>query len=207
MNTMRQVTQAMATIVVMAMGLKPILMMQTEEFLDKPVYIQSKPPTGGYLYHHSTYTALREIAVCWGIRPSKGKFIVSLTTDLGRYLSPLPFIVAVTVDGVVRIPYDAEIAEKTVPALYHTTSKRLIKIVESRGYTVFEEPPPEYRYIKKWVTHSAMFIEENEYAYVGEGLGLPEGSEIFIHPRKLKRFQAGLARFAMPVRSLEEIRE
>jgi len=201
----KQVAQAMTTVMVMAMGIKPVLMMQHEEYLDKAVYIQSKPPTGGYLYHHAPYTSLREIATCWGIRPPKGKFVVSLTTDPGRYLSPLPFVIAVTVDGVVRIPYDAEIAAKTVPALYHTREKRIVEAAKARGYNVFEEPPPEYKYIMKWVTHHVMFVDENEYVYVGEGLSLPPSSEIFIHPRKLKRFQASLPRLAMPVRSLEEL--
>lgn len=182
--------------------------MISEHFTKEPVYIQSKPPSKPFLYHHAIYSGLKLIAESWGIRASPGKQVISLTTDLGRFLSPMPILAAVTVDGVVKMPYSEELQRLAIPCLYHTRSVHLVGVAERRGYKVFkaEEIPPEYRYIMKFVTHGDIFVDENEYAVIATELSLPTGSTIFIHPAKLKRFKSGLHRYAFgDIRSLEEL--
>lgn len=171
-------------------------------------YIQSKPPVGPFLYHHAIYTSLKRIAIRWAIEAPAGKDVISLTTDAGRFLSPMPMFSFVTVDGVVKIPLTDEIKQVTVPALYHTHRKELVERARAKGYTVFaeNEVPPEYRYIMKWVSHSDMFVNENEYTAIGKSLYLPGGSIMYIHPAKLNRFMKGLPDFAFKeIRSLKEL--
>lgn len=179
-----------------------------DRYTEKPYYIQAKPPKENYLYHHSYYSALKEIANTHIIKAAKGKRVISLTTDVGRYLSPLPIVFAVTIDGVVRIPITEEIRQQAIPALYYTRNVKLIEEAKMRGYNVFNDIPIplEYKYVAKYVKHPDMFVDENEYAILTDALYLPTGTEVFIHPKKLTRFKTGLRDFALPVRSLEELR-
>ena len=162
-------------------------------FMKEEYYIQSLPP-GDYLYHHSYYSGLKRIVHEGGLRADPRKRVISLTTDPGRFLSPLPFLMAVTVDGVVRIPYTSEVSQLAIPALYSTRNSTLVTEVQDRGYKVFlgKDLPPEYRYIRQYVTHRDMFIDENEYAILMDYFSLPSGSVFFIDPRKIKRFKGSL---------------
>lgn len=171
-------------------------------------YIMSKPPKKPFLYHHSIYGGLKQIANSWGIRASPSKRVVSLTTDPGRFLSPLPIIAAVTVDGVVKMPFTEELREVAIPALYMTHKEELADKAKELGYKVFtkEQLPSEYKYIMRFVTHGDMFIDENEYAVIADHVNVPIGSVMYIAPAKLKRFKAGLGKLAMQdIRSLEEL--
>jgi len=181
-------------------------------FFKEWYYIQSLPPIN-YLYHHSYYSGLKGIAQTWAIRPAPGRLTTSLTTDPGRYLSPLPFLAGVLggigVEGVVRIPYDERMRRLAIPCLYKTNEVELVEQARARNYSVFtdETLPVEYRYIRQWVTQNAMFVNENEYAVIGKYLNLAPGSEVFIDPRKLKRLKTALGPYSMPVRSLKELAE
>jgi len=171
-------------------------------------YIMSKPPKKPFLYHHSVYTGLKQIAHEWAIRASPDKHVVSLTTDPGRFLSPMPILAAVTIDGVIKMPFTEELQQIAIPALYITRSEELTNKAKELGYGVFtsEQLPPEYKYIMRFVTHGDMFVDENEYVVIAEHVNVPVGSVIYIHPAKLKRFKAGLGKFAMQdIRSLEEL--
>lgn len=174
----------------------------------EPLYIMSRHPEKPFLYHHSTYTGLKRIAEEWAIRAPPGKHAVSLTTDPGRFLSPLPILAAVTIDGVIKMPFTAELQEVTIPALYRTRSQELADKARELGYKVFtrEELPPEYKYIMSFVVHSDLFVDENEYVVIADYVNVPTNSTIYVDPKKLKRFKAGLGRFAMEdIRSLEEL--
>lgn len=160
-------------------------------------YIKSKPPTGPYLYHHSSYTGLRMIAEQHTILPDRSKYRVSLTTDAGRYLSPLPFLMAVTVDGVVRMPFTNNLKQMAIPVLYKTYKQELANEADKIGYEIFRELPKEYTYITKWVVQNDMFVNENEYVVIGEGVAIPSESEIFIDPKKIKRFVNSLSRYSI----------
>lgn len=176
--------------------------------MKESLYIVSKPPKKPFLYHHSTYSGLKRIAEEWAIRASPGKHVVSLTTDPGRFLSPIPMLAAVTVDGVVKMPFTAELQEVTIPALYRTHKQELADKAREIGYKVFtkEELPLEYKYIMRFVVHSDMFIDENEYVVIADYVNVPTNSTIYVDPKKLKRFKAGLRRFSMEdIRSLEEL--
>lgn len=173
-------------------------------------YIMSKPPREPFLYHHSTYGGLKQIAQEWGIRASPSRHVVSLTTDPGRFLSPVPMLAAVLVDvdGVIKMPFTEELQQVAIPALYMTRKEELADKAKELGYKVFteEQLPPEYKYIMRFVTHGDMFIDENEYVVIAEHVNVPVGSVMYIHPAKLKRFKAGLLKFAMEdIRSLEEL--
>lgn len=179
--------------------------------VEKPkFYVKSKLPSQPFLYHHAIYTGLKRIAERWAIEVPSDKQVISLTTDPGRYLSPLPILatIASTVDGVVKIPLTDELRDIAIPALYITRDQELIEKARGFGHEVYAEDqlPPEYKYILKFVTHHAMFISENEYTVISKVLVLPEGSIIYIHPAKLKRFKAGLRPYSMTdIRSLEEL--
>lgn len=181
-------------------------------FFKEWYYIQSLPPKN-YLYHHSYYSGLKGIAQTWSIRVDPGKMTMSLTTDPGRYLSPLPFLTTALgglgVDGVVRIPYNEEMRRIAVPCLYKTREVELVERARAMGYNVFTEEtlPVEYRYVRGWVTKNAMFVDENEYSVIGKYINLPSGSEVFVDPRKLKRLLSALGPYSMPVRSLKELAE
>jgi len=171
-------------------------------------YIKSKPPSTPYLYHHSTYSGLKRIAERWSIEAPPVKQTISLTTDPGRFLSPLPFIAAVTIDGVVKMPYDDTLQAIAIPALYRTHSAELVGEARSKTWEAYakEELPPEYKYIMPFVVHGDMFIDENEYVVLARHLNAPVTSIIYVHPSKLKRFKAGLSEFAMRnIQSLEEL--
>lgn len=182
--------------------------MESEYFTKEVFYIQSKPPTKPFLYHHTHYSGLKLIAQSHGIRPAPGKHVISLTTDPGRFLSPMPIFAAITIDGLVQIPLTDEIQRAAVPCLYHTRNVHLINVARGRGYNVYgvEQIPLEYRYIMKFIGHTDIFIDENEYAVISDGLSLPIESIIYVHPAKLKRFKTGLHKYAMEdIRSLEEL--
>lgn len=171
-------------------------------------YIRSKPPVEPYLYHHATYTGLKRIAIRWAIEAPPGKDTISLTTDAGRFLSPLPILAMVTVDGVVKMPLTEELQRLAIPALYRSHDQRQVDGARDLGYTVYaeDEVPPEYRYIMRFVIHHPMFVGENEYTVIAKYLNVPMGSIIYIYPAKLKRFKAGLPRLAVEdIRSLEEL--
>lgn len=171
-------------------------------------YVKSKPPEQPYLYHHAIYSGLKRIAVRWAIEAPPDKQTISLTTDVGRFLSPLPFVIAVTVDGVVRLPLTDELRSAAIPALYVTYDQEFVDKARGLSYEVYarEQLPPEYKYILKFVTHHQMFISENEYVVIAKYLNLPVDSTIYIHPAKIKRFKAGLPEFGVPdIRSLEEL--
>ena len=182
------------------------------KFFKEKYYIQSLPPHG-YLYHHSYYSGLKRIAQVWALEAGPGKLTISLTTEAGRYLSPLPFLSSVLggtgVDGVVRIPYDDTMRRVAIPCLYGTKNRELVEQARARNYNVFTEGalPVEYRYIERFVTHNDMFVNENEYTVIGQHLGLGPGTEIFIDPRRLKRLQASLGGFPLRIRSLNELAE
>ena len=171
-------------------------------------YIQSRPPAN-YLYHSSHYAGLKGIAQSWGIRAPMGKQVVSFSTDPGRFMSPLPIFSMITIDGVVRIPYNEEMRALAIPALYKTHRLQLVKEAEGGGSTVFAEDdvPPEYKYIMRFVVHNDMFVNENEYAVVAPHVDLPVGSVVFVDPAKLKRFKASLGPYSVNVKSLEELAE
>jgi hypothetical protein len=182
--------------------------MNEETYRKEPTYIMSKPPTKPFLYHHAIYSGLKLTAQSWGIRASVGKHTISLTTDPGRFLSPLPIIAAITIDGVVKMPFNEDLQRQAIPCLYVTHNVHMIDAALRRDYRMFttEQIPPEYRYIMKFVTHKDMFIDENEYVVITDGLSLPTDSVIYIHPAKLKRFKAGLSKYSMAdIRSLEEL--
>lgn len=171
-------------------------------------YIMSKPPAEPYLYHHATYTGLKRIAVRWAIEAPPSKDTISLTTDAGRFLSPLPILAVVTIDGVVRMPFTEELQRLAIPALYQSRDQKQVDGARDFGYTVYaeDEVPLEYKYIMKFVVHHSMFVGENEYAVIAKFLNVPVDSTIYIHPAKLKRFKAGLPSLAMEdIRSLEEL--
>ena len=176
------------------------------QFFKEWYYIQSFPAKD-YLYHHSYYSALKDIARVWAIRSAPGKYSVSLTTDPGRYLSPLPIIVAVTVDGVVQIPYNEEVRGVTIPCLYRTKKTQLVEEAKARGYGVFVESdlPLEYRYIMRWVVHNDMFVNENEHVAIGPHFSPPSESIIYVHPKKYRRFIKDLGPYTVRIRSLEEL--
>lgn len=169
-------------------------------------YIKSKPPVEPYLYHHSHYSALLKIARTSAIEARPDKPVISLTTDVGRFLSPLPFIVVVTVDGVIRIPYDETLQRLAVPCLYKTYREELANEAKSKGHEVFfPEPPPEYRYIMNYAVKNDMFVNENEYLVIAPRLNI-YGSDFYIHPTKLTRFRNSVPEFILPmVHPLEEL--
>jgi hypothetical protein len=169
-------------------------------------YIKSKPPTEPYLYHHATYYGLKRIAQRWAIEAPADKQTISLTTDAGRFLSPLPFFAAVTVDGVIKMPLTPQLQEIAVPALYFTHKETLAIEARERGYEVYvkEQLPLEYKYILASVVHNEMFIDENEYTVIAKYLNLSTGSIMYIHPAKIKKFKSGLV-YPPEIRSLEEL--
>jgi hypothetical protein len=171
-------------------------------------YIQSKLPAN-YLYHHSYYASLKRIAQEWAIRAAAGKQAVSLTTDAGRFLSPMPMLSMITIDGVVRLPYTEELRAVAIPAMYKTTNTTTVGRAKNKGFTVYDEQslPLEYKYVLRYVVHHEMFINENEYAVMAPHLNLTTGSEIFVHPGKLKRLKASVGTFTVPIRSLKELAE
>lgn len=171
-------------------------------------YIKSKPPTAPYLYHHAAYPGLKRIAERWAIEAPSDKQTISLTTDPGRFLSPLPFIIAITVDGVIKMPYDDPFQAIAIPALYQTHNEKLADEARSKSYEVFtkEELPPEYRYIMPFVVHKDVFVNENEYVVIAKYLNVPVASVIYVDPRKITRFKAGLPEHAMQdIRPLTEL--
>lgn len=179
-------------------------------FPSEPYYIQSSPPTGGFFYHHSTYKGLKAIAQTRIIKASPQRRVISLTTEAGRYLSPLPFLLAEAVDGVVRIPITQEIEALAIPALYQTRRPELVANARRHGYSVFDRAsiPPEYRYILKHIVHNAMFIGEDEYSILEESLAIPQASTVFVHPRYYKRMLNNLdvpITYALPIRLLTEL--
>lgn len=171
-------------------------------------YIQSKPPAN-YLYHSSGYAGLKGIAQSWAIRAPMGKQTVSLSTDPGRFMSPMPIFSMITVDGVVRIPYNEEMRALTVPALYRTYNSQRVEEARKKGYTVYSEDavPPEYKHIMKFVVHNDMFVNENEYTVIAPHVNLPVDSAVFVNPAKLKRLKASLGAYSMDVKSLGELAE
>lgn len=174
----------------------------------EPWFIKSKPPTGPYLYHHAHYLGLKKIAQRWAIDAPGDKQTISLTTDVGRYLSPLPIVVVVTVDGVVKVPLTEEVREIAIPALYRTYMQESVDKAEELGYDVYtrETLPSEYRYILRFVVHHQMFLSENEYVVITRHLSLPMDSIIYVHPSKIKRFKAGLGKYSFPnIQSLEDL--
>ncbi len=178
---------------------------------DRPIwYVKSKPPIGPYLYHHALYGGLKMIAIRWAIEAPLGKNTISLTTDAGRFLSPLPILSGFmpTVDGVVKIPLTEELQGITIPALYRTSDQKQADEARGLGFVVYtsDEVPPEYKYIREFVVHPFMFISENEYTVIAKHVNIPTDSVIYIDPAKLKRFKSGLPKFAMEdIRSLEEL--
>lgn len=178
-------------------------------FTDRPTwYIKSKPPSEPYLYHHAPYTGLKRVAVRWAIEAPASKNTISLTTEAGRFLSPLPFLAAVTVDGVIKMPLTEELQKLAIPALYRSRDLKEVDKARDLGFTVYteDEVSPEYKYIMGFVVHPFVFVYENEYTVIARQLNVPTGSVIYVHPAKLKRFKAGLPKFAMAdIRSLEEL--
>lgn len=178
---------------------------------DRPTwYIKSKPPSEPYLYHHALYSGLKRIAVRWAIEAPAGKNTISLTTDAGRYLSPLPILTGfmATVDGVVKMPLTEELQMVAIPALYRTRDQEQVDKARDLGFAVYaiDEVPPEYKYIMDLMVHHSMFVTENEYTVIAKHVDVPIGSIIYIDPKKLKRFKAGLPKLAMAdIRSLEEL--
>ncbi len=178
---------------------------------DRPSWlIQSKPPREPYLYHHALYSGLKRIATRWAIEAPAGKNTISLTTDAGRYLSPLPPLAMFmpTVDGVVKMPFTEDLQRVAIPALYRTHDQDQVDKARGKGFTVYTEDgvPPEYQYIMAFVVHPFMFVDENEYTVIAPHVDMPVNSIIYIDPKKLKRFKAGLPEYAMKdIRSLEEL--
>ena len=175
----------------------------------EPIYIMSKSPTKPFLYHHSTYSSLKRITEMWTIMAKHGKGIISLTTDPGRFLSPVPFMSIITIDGLVEMPYTDKLRDIAIPALYVTHETDTAQRARELGYNVYskDQLPSEYKYIMKFVTHGRLFISENEYTVLADYLDLPSESTIYIHPKKLKRFKSSLSQFAFVhrVKSLEEL--
>jgi len=180
----------------------------SETFTPEPFYIMSKPPKEPFLYHHSHYTGLKRIADTWTLEAGRGKHTISLTTDPGRFLSPLPMLADVTIDGIIKMPLDNELSKIAIPALYSTREVYTINRARELGYSVFskDDVPSEYKYIMRFVTHGVMFIDENEYTVIADRIGVPAYSVIYVHPKKLKRFKSSLGKYSIEnVRSLEEL--
>lgn len=155
----------------------------------KTYYIQSKPPTRGVFVHHACYTALKKITLNHGSlqegKPYKG---ISLTTDPGRFISHIPGF-ASTVDGFIEFPVENLIEENYVlPCLYRTTQE-IAEAAKGQGYTVFEEVPPEYKYILRYVVHNDIFLGENEWVHLGPHLNLAWSDyKVYIARKFFKRF-------------------
>jgi hypothetical protein len=158
----------------------------------KQYYIQSSPPKYGNFIHHSYYAALSIIAMRGNLEEGKKPWRgISLTTDPGRFLSPLPMLgLGSTVDGFVEFEAAPLIAANLViPCLYRTGNIDLVDAARGKGHIVFaeEEIPEKYKYVLRFVCKNDMFIHENEWLFLGPFLGL-ENFKVYIAPKMHKRF-------------------
>lgn len=153
------------------------------------VYVQSLPPKRGMFVHHAPFSALMDIVNRGCLRAGK-HYTVSLTTDPGRYLSPLPLL-GVTVDGFVETPSDPLIQQNTViPCLYRVFDEDALDAARRSGHNIFapNEVPPEYRYLLDWVVKNQIFLYENEWMVIGQGLTLGMDFKLYLHPKSYTRF-------------------
>jgi len=162
-------------------------------------YIQSLPPKDGMFVHHSYFAQLKTIfkhgQLVSGWKPaSYGKPLptISLTTDPGRFLSPLGMVgisLGAQVDGFVEFSAQPLLDENlVVPCLYESTDEALIETVQ-KTHTIFtiENLPVEYKFILRFVVHRDIFLSENEWVHLGMCLNIAD-YKVYIAAKQYKRF-------------------
>jgi len=156
-------------------------------------YIQSTPPKSGVFVHHSDFKGLRGILNAGALTGGK-KNIISLTTDPGRFLSPLSMFGQVLVDGFIEFPVADLITEGyAIPALYRTYNPDLVEWVKKEGNIVFpaEGLPIEYKWVKRFVCHSELLVRENEWSVLDKHLNLPD-YKVYVHQKMHTKFLKGV---------------
>ena len=153
----------------------------------KTYYIQSKPPTHGFV-HHACFAALKKIVLTHGTlkegRPYRG---ISLTTDPGRFLSHVPGFAA-SVDGFIEFEDQVLLDQGLVfPCLYRATAHEA-KWARKNGYEVFENPPQEYKYLLRFAVKNVIFLRENEWLHLGDHLNLPFDYKVYLNRKLMGRF-------------------
>lgn len=162
-------------------------------------YVQSLPYKEKF-YHHAIYPALKKIAMHGQLIEGKPYGGISMTTDVGRYTSPLPIFKGICcVDGFVEFPIDV-CGTIAFPVLYRTGDKLSADECAAKGYRVFEEGgiPPEYKHIMPYAVKNFVFLGENEWKVIEPRLFIGD-YKVYIADKQFKRMRNSLPSYQQDV--------
>lgn len=156
----------------------------------QPFYIRATDPKFGRFVHHSDYAGLKGIVLEGALRRCKRKPGICLTTDPGRFTSPLPMLAPATMDGFVEFPVGSLVKDGyAIPCLYATHDPFVVERAREAGHVVYPGEaalPPEYRYVRRFVTRRDLFVSENEWFVLDEWLNLPD-YKVYVRDNLRKR--------------------
>jgi hypothetical protein len=175
-------------------------------------FIQSLPHKGKF-YHHANYSALKMIAIQGQLKEGKPYSGISMTTDVGRFLNPLPILGLACVDGYIEFSAES-VEEYAFPVLYRSYDAAIADEAATQGYKVYEKIeksvyderpnpqfppiPPQYQYIMPYCVKNSMFIRENEWKVILPILGLTD-YKVYILPKLYKRMKNSLPPYCQNV--------
>lgn len=166
----------------------------------KLYYIQSKPPDLGLFFHCSLYAHLKKIAKeHFTLKEGKPYSGISLTIHPGRFSSHMPQLpFGGSMDGFIQMD-SAPLIGDVIPCLYRTSDEELLEQARKQSFQVFAEEnlPPEYKYVLRYVVKNAMFVNENEWLYLGQHLAPPVESNynVYVKGRYYNRLVASVREY------------